>query len=94
MADALDKTARQVRSTRADGHHSSAVHKLTEATTVDMLGRRYNTRCGRYFYADEGAILTTHDVDCSECLGTSMLKRVSVARRELEAAGVLVGAAP
>lgn len=91
MADAIDQAARQVYSTRSN--HELTVHKLIDAETIPDVGRRYHARCGRYFYADEGAILTTRDVDCAQCQGTALVKQVSVARREPEAAGVPVGAA-
>lgn len=85
MADAIEQAARQVRILGRE------VHKLTEAITDPIVcRRRYKTRCNRYLYNDEGAALTTREATCSECRGTS--KRISVARRELEAAGVLVGA--
>lgn len=94
MADLIDRTARQVRSTRTDGQRDSAIHKLVSFTTIPELGRRYYTRCGRYLYADEGAVLTTADPDCTKCRGTSLAAKKTASRRELEDAGVLVGASP
>lgn len=84
MADAIDETARQVRS-------ASEVHKLVQAVTDPIVGRRqYKTRCLRYLYNDEGAVLTTHEATCRECNGTARSRRGEAVRADLE----LVGAAP
>lgn len=89
MADAIEKAARQVRILGRD------VHQLTSAITDPIVcRRRYKTRCNRYLYNDEGAALTTRKVTCRECNSTTVFKRVSAARRELQDAGVLAGAAP
>lgn len=87
MADHIESIAKQVRG----GERSDlAVHKLIKAATVDGV-RRYYVRCGRYFYADEGAILTTNDATCTLCQGTALVALPAV-RAEPETAGDLVGA--
>lgn len=61
MPDLLDRTARQVRLP------GGIVHKLRDADTSPLGGRRYWTVCGRMLTAAEGAVLTTHEVFCSCC---------------------------
>lgn len=92
MADAIEQAARQVYSTLSN--HDLTVHKVVAAQTIPELGWRYKAKCGRYFYADEGAILTTRNFNCTQCQGTAPPPPLSVARREPQDAGVLAGAAP
>jgi hypothetical protein len=68
MADLLDQTATSVR--LQSKKRRPAVHKLVAAVTQVGAGRQYRTKCHRYLFADEGAILTTREVDCPECNGT------------------------
>lgn len=67
MSDLLDRTATGVR--LQSKKRTPAVHKMVRAVDMPDVGRRYRTQCGRYLYADEGAILTTRQVDCPECNG-------------------------
>jgi hypothetical protein len=70
MSDLLDRTATGVR--LQSKKRTPAVHRLVCASLKADVGRQYKTRCGRYLYADEGAILTTRKVDCAECNGTAV----------------------
>jgi hypothetical protein len=71
VSDLLDRTATGVR--LQSRKRTPAVHRLVCASLKDdMGGRQYKTGCHRYLYADEGAILTTRQVDCAECIGTAV----------------------
>lgn len=70
MADLLDRTATQVRLP------GGVVHKRKGSSFVPNIGRRYRTACGHTLTAAQGAVLTTHPVNCVNCQnGTSSADR-------------------
>jgi hypothetical protein len=62
----IERVATGVRYVKRRGVYD--VHELLDAVGDSVIGRTYRARCGRVLLGQLGAVLTTKEVTCSQCL--------------------------